>query len=184
MFNKIATAWFRLLGGKPCFRIHGKARREASWRVIDVFATSRRDLTSRWPSPLFRGTLITWTASVISLGWDCAETILREQWLAPASREHPVEVPGGRVHPELRPGGAPAGPARMSEVLAHECGHTWQALRLGVLYLPAGALFTWWREGRHWWNAFENQASAEGQFGGIVSGSVCPELMECVLGGP
>ena len=50
------------------------------------------------------------------------------------------------------------------------------------LYLPAGALFTWWREGRHWWNVFENQASAEGQLGGIVNGSVCPELMRRVFG--
>ena len=58
------------------------------------------------------------------------------------------------------------------------CGHTWQALRLGWLYLPTGGLFTLFREGPHWWNRFENRASDQGQFGGIVNGSVCPELME------
>src|SRR5688500_7358933 len=124
MFNALASAWFRLLGGQPCLRIHGKGRRETAWRVIDVFATSRRDLVGGWPAPLWRGSLITWTASVISLGWDCAEVLLREQWLEPASREHPVEVTGGRLRAELRPAGASQKPPRMSEVLAHECGHT------------------------------------------------------------
>jgi len=180
MFDEIASAWFRFLGGRPCFRVWGRARRETAWRAIDVFATSRRDLDSRWPLPFVRGTLITWTASVISLGWDCAEAILREQMLAPASREHPVEVPGGRVDPRLRAAGASGRAALMSEVLAHECGHTWQARRLSCLYPPTGAMFTWWREGTHWWNAFENQASAEGQFGGIINGSVCAELIDRV----
>jgi len=177
MFNDIVSFWFRLLGSRPCFRIWGKGRRESTWRAIDVLATTRRDLDSRWPM-LFRGTLITWTSSVIAIGWDCAEVILREQMLEPASRDFPVEVTGGRLAPQLRRADASRGPSRMSEVLAHECGHTWQARRLGMLYLPAGALFTWWREGTHWWNAFENQASAEGQFGGIINGSVSPELMK------
>ena len=65
-----------------------------------------------------------------------------------------------------------------SEILAHECGHTAQARRLGALYLPLGAAFTLFREGPAWYNHFENQASAEGLFGGIVGGSVCAELME------
>lgn len=39
------------------------------------------------------------------------------------------------------------------------------------------------REGQRWWNHFENQASEEGLFGGIVNGSVCPEMMARVLGG-
>jgi len=68
--------------------------------------------------------------------------------------------------------------ATVSEIVAHECGHTWQARRLGWLYWLVGALFTLWREGKHFWNYFENQASAEGQFGGLVNGSVCPKLME------
>ena len=175
MFNRLATAWFRLLG-VPCFRIYGRGRREKDWRIIDVFASRRRNADSRWPRPFFRGTLITWTASVIALGWDCAEEILREQVEEPASREYPVTVPGGRLSPVLRPPGAAARFA--SVILAHECGHTWQALRFGILYWPVGALFTLWREGRHFWNHFENQASEEGEFGGLVNGSVCPALME------
>src|SRR5260370_40377561 len=68
-------------------------------------------MDSRWPAPFFRGTLITWTAAVIALGRDFAEDILREQRDAPASRERPVEVRGGRLHDGERrgPGGAGGG---------------------------------------------------------------------------
>jgi len=182
MFNSVVSAWLRFLGGTPCFRIYGKGSREAVWRVIDVYATTRRDFNSRWPWPLWRGTLITWTDAVIALGWDHAADVLEEQMAEPASRERPVVVPGGRVNPVLRPPEAPPRFATMSEVLAHECGHTWQAGRLGWLYLPTGTAFTFWGEGRHFWNHFENQASEEGQFGGLVNGSVCPELMRRVRG--
>jgi hypothetical protein len=177
MFNSLATSWFRLLG-RPCFRVYGKARRENEWRVIGVHATHRRDADSRWPGPLFRGTCITWTDAVIAVGWDFAEWVLREQAADPASRERPVEVAGGRLRdgPRRRAAGA-AEHIIASEILAHECGHTAQARRLGVAYLPTGALFTLFREGPHWWNHFENQASEQGQFGGIVNGSVCPQLM-------
>jgi hypothetical protein len=178
MFNEAATAWFRWLDRTPCFRIYGKARRETEWRIIDIFATHRRDHDSRWPSPFWRGTLITWTAKVIAVGWDFALDVLREQMAEPASRERPVEVAGGRLSDRDRRTTAGARPWPMaSEVLAHECGHTWQARRLGVLYWPVGAAVTLFREGRHWWNGFENQASALGQFGGIVNGSVCEQLM-------
>jgi hypothetical protein len=181
MFNSIASFLFRRLGGVPCFRIYGKACRETEWRQIDVFATYRRNSDSRWPAPLFRGTCITWTASVISVGWDFAEEVLREQVDEPASRGRPVEVAGGRLHDLDRRQAAGAGPfAISSEVLAHECGHTRQALRLGMAYLPTGALFTLFREGPHWYNRFENQASEEGQFGGIINGTVHPELMRRV----
>jgi hypothetical protein len=177
MFNRLAAAWFRLLG-RPCFRIHGKARRERDWRVVDVWATHRRDADSPWPI-LWRGTCITWAASVIAVGWDFAEEVLREQVAEPASRERPVEVIGGRLHDRERRARAGTTPwASASEVLAHECGHTVQALRLGWAYLPAGAAFTFFGEGPHAWNAFENAASAEGLFGGIVNGSLCAELME------
>ncbi len=67
--------------------------------------------------------------------------------------------------------------ASASEILAHECGHTIQAIRLGFAYLPVVGSVTLFREGRHWWNYFENRASEEGQFGGIVSGSVSAELL-------
>jgi hypothetical protein len=177
MFNSVATFLLRRFGGVPCFRVWGKARREVDWRQVDVFATHRRDLTSRWPGPLFRGTCITWTASVISVGWDFAAEVLREQATDPASRERPVAVAGGRVGDPFRRRAAGGEPfAGASEVLAHECGHTWQARRLGWAYLPAGAAFTLFREGPHWYNRFENQASEEGLFGGIINGSVHPAL--------
>jgi hypothetical protein len=182
MFNPIATTWLRVLD-RPCFRIHGKARREGDWRIIDVFATRRRNDDSSWPPFLWRGTCVTWTMSAIAVGWDFAEEVLREQVNEPASRDRPVEVAGGRLHDlqrRLAAGGAPW--ASASEVLAHECGHTWQASRLSWAYLPLGAMFTWYREGRHWWNGFENQASEEGLFGGIVNGSVCEALMERLRG--
>ena len=172
----LLTQWFRLIGGRPCFRIYGKGRREQHWRIIDVFATSRRNLSSRWPTPFWSGTLITWTSSVISLGWDAAESILREQRDNPASRDHPVIVPGGRVNPLLRCPESLPQLATLSEILAHECGHTWQARWLNVFYLPTGAIFTLLREGDRWWNWFENQASDAGMFGGIVNGSVHPKL--------
>src|SRR5262249_51997333 len=107
-------------------------------------------------------------------GWDFAEDILREQASEPASSQRPVVIRGGRLRFH-RPG--ELGPPTASEVLAHECGHTGQARRMGVLYWPAGAALTVFREGVRWWNRFENEASATGQFGGIVNGSVCPELL-------
>jgi hypothetical protein len=182
-FNPLATALIRLTS-RRAFSVYGKARGEKDWRVIDVFATKMRDQDSRWPALYFRGVCITYTASAIAVGWDFAEEVLREQITEPASRERPVEVFGGRLHDLARrtaAGGEPWPSA--SEVLAHECGHTLQARRLSWLYLPTGALFTLWREGPRWYNAFENQASESGQFGGLVNGSVCAELMaRCGLG--
>jgi hypothetical protein len=176
MPDRWLTAWLRRLGGTPCFRIYGKARSEAVWRLIDVFATHRRNFESRWP--LWGGSCTTWTGCVIAVGWDFAERVLREQREEPASREHPVEVGGGRIRDVARraAAGAPLYPSA-SEILAHECGHTIQAIRLGFAYLPVVGSVTLFREGRHWWNYFENRASEEGQFGGIVSGSVSAELL-------
>ena len=176
MIHNLLTDWLHWWGGSPCFRVYGKGRRERGWRVISVYATHRRNADSRWP--LWRGTCITWTAEVIVVGWDFAEDLLREQAEAPASRRRPVEVAGGRVGDLLRraAAGVPGFPTA-SEVLAHECGHTWQALRLGPAYLPLVGSVTWFQEGPNPWNRFENEASEEGLFGGIVNGSVCPELM-------
>jgi hypothetical protein len=174
MLNEIWTDWLRLVGGHPCFQIFGKARPESEWRIIDIYATSRRNLGSRWP--LWDGTCITWSAQIISVGWDFAATVLSEQIRNPASREHPVEVSGGRIRDAFGRK-IPKGNSPNSEVLAHECGHTWQALRLRDVYLPFVGLVTWFREGPHAWSYFENQASNLGQCGGIVKGSVCPEIM-------
>jgi hypothetical protein len=41
-----------------------------------------------------------------------------------------------------------------------------------------GAAVTRFREGPRFYNRFENQASEQGQFGGIVNGTVCPALMQ------
>jgi hypothetical protein len=87
-------------------------------------------------------------------------------------------VVAGRLGDGLRradAGGSPFPSA--AEVLAHECGHTWQARRLGWAYWPVGAAVTLFREGLFWWNHFDYQASELGQFGGVVNGSVHPELM-------
>ena len=45
------------------------------------------------------------------------------------------------------------------------------------IYWPVGGAVTAFREGPRLWNRFENQASEQGQFGGIVNSSVCSELM-------
>ncbi len=175
MVDQALSAWLRWLGGTPCFRVYGKSRRESDWRVIDVFATHRRDFGSRWP--LWGGTCITWTSQVIAVGWDFAQSVLHEQAAEPASRDRPVEVAGGRVGDwQRRVAAGAVGHATASEILAHECGHTYQVRRFGVAYWPIGGAVTLFREGPHWWNRFENQASELGMFGGIVNGSVCAEL--------
>jgi hypothetical protein len=175
MLHDTASAVLRRTGGRPCFRIYGRASYEPAWQVIDVFATHRRDPTSRWP--YIGGTCITWTANVIAVGWDFAEYVLREQSREPASRERPAVVQGGRLRADRL---GEFGPPTPSEILAHECGHTGQARRLGMWYWPVGAAFTLFREGERWWNRFENEASATGQFGGIVNGSVAVDLMSRV----
>jgi hypothetical protein len=175
MWNTLLTRWLRWLGGTPCLRVYGKARAESRWRILDVYAVRRRDAGSRLP--LWRATCITWTDRVIAVGWDFAEQLLAEQKAAPASRDCPVEVAGGRIRdPQRRFASGAREKASASEVLAHECGHTWQALRLGPAYLPLVGALTLFREGPHPWNHFENQASEQGQFGGLVSGSVSADL--------
>jgi hypothetical protein len=177
MLDELVTRWLRWLGKGPCFRIYGKTRRESDWRLIDIYATRRRDRGSGLP--LWDGTCTTWSSTIISVGWDFAENVLREQRENPASRDYPIEVAGGRIRnvAQRTAVGAPS-IAYASEVLAHECGHTWQALRLDLFYLPLVGSVTLFREGPYPWNHFENEASEQGQFGGIVNGSVCDELMK------
>src|SRR5262245_41377081 len=85
----------RRAGGQPAFRIYGKGQAEPDWHEIDVFATARRNLTSHWP--FFGASCIAWSSTVIAVGWDFAESVVREQMRDPASRERPVEVFGGRL---------------------------------------------------------------------------------------
>jgi hypothetical protein len=174
MWNRFLTRWLQGMGGSPCFRIYGKARCETNWRMIDVYATRRRNASGRLP--LWHGSCTTWTDHVIAMGWDFAERVLREQRDSPASPQRPVEVAGGRIRDQRRRAGATEFPSA-GEILAHECGHTWQAWQLGPSYLPLVGSLTLFREGPHLWNYFENQASEQGQFGGLVRGSVCAELI-------
>src|SRR5438477_8353452 len=96
MIDDWLSDWLRWLGGRPCFRIHARARREPRWRVVSVYATDRRNRDARWP--LWRATCVTWTSRVIAVGWDFAADVLREQAERPASRQRPVAVGGGRLH--------------------------------------------------------------------------------------
>jgi hypothetical protein len=178
MFDDALTALLRRLGGTPCFRVYGKGGPERDWRVIDVYASPRRDRASRWP--LCRATCTTFTPELVVVGWDHALEVWREQLCQPASRDGPVVVAGGRLRDcdrRLAAGGEACAPS--SEVLAHECGHTWQARRMrsGLLYLPVVGAVTLFGEGRRPWNFFENQASEVGQFGGLVEGSASAELL-------
>jgi hypothetical protein len=175
MIDAWLTRWLRWHGGSPCFRILGKGRAESSYRLIDVYATPRRDAASRWP--LWRGSCITWTSEVIVVGWDFAAALVREPAAMQVRPEEPVIVAAGRTRDASRrlAAAAPARPA-LAEILAHECGHTWQAKRYAAAYLPVVGSMTLFREGQHFWNHFENQASEEGVFGGLVDGSLIPEI--------
>lgn len=167
------------LGVAPAFRIYARARPEKMWRQVRVLTNRRRDPGSGWP--LLHGTCTTWSAELIAVGPDFARAVLREQRAEPASRGRPLGVAGGRLHDIFRRVAA-GGPsvASASEILAHECGHTWQALRLGPLYLPFVGAVTWFREGPRPWNHFENQASELGLFGGLVNDSVHPDLLDAL----
>jgi hypothetical protein len=107
--------------------------------------------------------------------------VVREQAAEPASRDRPVAVIGGRIRDwQRRLAAGASSQASASEVLAHECGHTIQARRLDLFYLPVVGSVTLFREGTHWWNHFENRASEDGLFGGIVNGTVCARLANCL----
>src|SRR5258707_3542041 len=144
MFQTLLSAGIRFLSHSPAFRVYGKQRREKVWRVIDIVATHRRDYDRRWP--LWRAQCITWTDRVIAVGWDFAESILREQISEPASREHPVEVAGGRLSIILRSAAGVTDFPSDSEIVAHECGHTGQARRLCIIHWPVGGALTLLRD--------------------------------------
>src|SRR5947208_1302941 len=135
MFDVALSQFLKRIGAAPCLRVYGKARNESEWRLIDVVASPRRNRGSRWP--LMRGTCITLTSSLIVVGWDFARGFLQEQIRAPASPQRAVEVLGGRLHSaHHRAKAGVSSHCTHSEVMAHECGHTAQAIRLGAGYLP------------------------------------------------
>jgi hypothetical protein len=179
VLHELISKLYRSISGPPSFQVYGKGRSERAWRIIDIHATLLRDCGSHWP--LMRGTCITWTQSIIAVGWDFAEELVREQMADPISREFPLAVAGGRLRDAARRQAASGYfIPTASEIMAHECGHTAQARRMGFLYWPIGALLTLFREGPHFWNHFENQASESGLFGGIVRGSMCQRLQNLV----
>ena len=178
MFHDLFTKSLLSFHPEPAFSVWGRGLRETDWHLIHVLATDRRNHDGRLP--LFRGCCITWTRSVIAVGWDFAEWLIREQVESPCSREHPQVVLGGCLR--YRSEGVPTLPSA-SEIMAHECGHTAQARQMAGWYWPFGGTFTLFLEGPRPWNRFENQASNYGAFGGIVTGSVCPRLRPLLRGG-
>jgi len=175
--HDLVSTVIRRLSSQPAFRIFGKANYEPQWHTIDVFATHRRDAVSGWP--VWRGHCITLTANVIAVGWDFATELVTEEATQPSTCQKPMAVFGGRLKDLDRRQLAGAEPwYSASELMAHECGHTAQARRLGWFYWPLGATFTLFREGPKWWNQFENQASENGQFGGIIPGTLHPRLVK------
>jgi hypothetical protein len=167
MFDRALTRLLRRFGAQSCLRIYAKSKSEADWRIVDLVALERRNHRSGWP--FFQGSCTTWTSSVIGVGWEFARAFFDEQVVRPASREHPIEVAGGRLRIASNRLAARATPyPTFSEVVAHECGHTAQAIRLGVAYLPLVGSVTLLREGDRWWNRWENEASEQGLFGGIA----------------
>jgi hypothetical protein len=181
MIDEWLTDYLRWIGGRPTLRIRGKVRCERAWRIIDVYASARRNRDSCWP--LLRASCVTFTSEIIVVGWDFAQELLREQGECPASPSRSIEVAGGRLRDWRRRVHAGAGETPLlGEILAHECGHTWQALRIGPAYLALVGSVTLLHEGPRAWNRFENEASALGQFGGIVNGSVCHELIRSAFG--
>lgn len=169
--HQFVTTIIRRLSQQPAFRIYGKANYETRWHIIDVFATDRRNTDSRWP--FWRGHCITLSANLIAVGWDFAVELVGEQTHRPSSQSEPTEVLRGHKLSRTEQNGFEL-PA--TSILAHECGHTAQARRMGWLFWLVGATFTLFREGPHWWNRFENEASETGQFGGIVPGTLHPRL--------
>jgi hypothetical protein len=112
-----------------------------------------------------------WSADLIAVGLDFAQDLLAAEGVWQVTREQPVMVVGGSLTDSARrrlAGGLPHPSA--AELLAHEIGHTLQARRYRLLYLPLVGTVTRFGEGPHWWNRFDNEASAFGPFGGIVPG--------------
>lgn len=172
----LATAALKSFGATVAFCILGRGRGEREWSEIAVVANHRRDANSRWP--LWRNHCMTLTANLIAVGWTHAAALLAEQRMTPASAAEPVRVCGGRLRDAVRRAavGADCG-VSLSELMAHECGHTAQARRMGFLYWPIVGAVTLFREGPHWWQRYENEASEHGEFAGILDGTIHPRLL-------
>ena len=158
---------YRSLFGPPCFQVYGKGRFKRDWHIVDVYTSRRRDCGSGWP--FFSGTCITWTASVIAVGQDFAEQLLREQSTEPASQGNPVLVEGAAYTTstaDLPPLPSLFPPLRKSWLTN---AATPPRPAVWVVFMADWCQCELFRQGPHWWNRFENEASEIGRFGGIVT---------------
>ena len=65
MIDEWLTDYLRWIGGRPTLRIRGKVRCERAWRIIDVYASARRNRDSCWP--LLRASCVTFTSEIIGV---------------------------------------------------------------------------------------------------------------------
>lgn len=175
LLRNLTTAWRT----PASFQVHGKTLKETSWRLITVQAFPWRNHEGgRFP---FRGTCTCWSPSFVAVGLDFAQQLLSDPSVWQITRERPVAVAAQSLSnfEKRRRAGASARPSH-AEVLAHEIGHTLQARRYRLLYLPLVGSVTRFGEGPRWWQRFENEASAVGQFGGILADSVTSPLRQFV----
>jgi RHS repeat-associated protein len=138
------------------FFIFCKCRCETKWRLVRVeispgLASGRG------------GTSITFGPSTIHTYPSNANQILNPP-------------PGSPVYSPTNPA-TPQNAAGAAATLAHECGHTCQAKKLGPLYLPVAAAFSGIEEADGGYNnglnglttPTESGASANGEFGGVAT---------------
>jgi hypothetical protein len=105
---------------------------------------------------------------LVAVGTEYARELLSDPLLPAITCASPVQVAAGTLRDAERRVAAGASPfPSAAELMAHEIGHTAQARRYRLLYLPLVGAVTRFGEGSRWWNRFENEASAIGQFGGL-----------------
>lgn len=175
MTDRFLSWWLGLHGYVPCLEVFGKGRAEKGWRLIRIFGGKRRNRDSRWP--LVAGTCTTWSSTAIAVGWDFAVELLAEHERRAVTTMSPVEVGAGRLRDQARRREHDLSTfCTAAEIMAHECGHTAQAVRLGPAYLPIVGSVTLFREGPRIWNHWENDASENGLYGGIARFLLEPDL--------
>jgi hypothetical protein len=136
-------------------KIYCKCDYEEDWRVVNLKTFKSRNYGSGWP---WERTLTTWDKYNIHLGADTLDRLKQ----IPASRDNPITVKGGRLYFE-RP--SEYGFPSIAEFISHECGHTSQAAKMGIFYLPIVGPKTFQGERGSYW---ERDASLHGMYGGFV----------------
>ena len=179
MLHEEVSAAFRLLSGRPCFRIYGRATYEPSWQVIDVFAFKSPGLDEPLAAPRRDLHYLDGRRHRRWMGLRRVRIARADRGSRPRGTARWSSAAGGSVRAAAassdrrRPAkSSPTNAATPAKLVGWESGIGRSALRL-----------TLFREGDRWWNWFENEASATGQFGGIVNGTVVAELMQKLGGG-